>query len=446
MVTKDQKQSEFQELWRASKNRLGYGPAGTLEAATGFGKTRVATNLLVEMNERNASRTGLVVVPTRYLKKQWEAELNKWKITNTVVRVINTQYKLRESYDFLVLDEIHNYAAPEFSALLQNTQYNFILGLTATLERHDDRHWLLQRHAPVLMRISLEECRQNKWVSDFIVYNLAIPMSDYDKEVYQNINGKYHKYFAHFKHDFDTAMGCLNKKYAYEYAKRNIQAPPGWQLSRKGMSREDFFWAQAKELQALAAMWNKKMRDRMNFVYKAPSKIYAAADLIRLHPDKKVITFSQSVEFADELTRELGDIAVSYHSQLEAQMIDGKKFGKIRLKRRALQLFNDGRTKVRVINTAIALDEGFNVEDIDMAIISSASSSKRQDVQRSGRAVRYVPGKMAVIVNLYIPKTRDEKWLKQRQQSRPITVNSINDVKFTRPAAATRTGNATRIA
>jgi superfamily II DNA or RNA helicase len=71
------------------------------------------------------------------------------------------------------------------------------------------------------------------------------------------------------------------------------------------------------------------------------------------------------------------------------------------------------------------------VKGIDLAIISSGTSSTRQDLQRTGRAIRYQEGKTAVIINIYIKDTQDERWLRARQKKSTniIHVNSIQEIK-----------------
>ena len=79
---------------------------GTLQATTGFGKTYVALMTIQRMNERNAERTTLVVVPTQYLKSQWEEQVENLGLLHVTVLVINTAIKVNREFDLLVLDEI----------------------------------------------------------------------------------------------------------------------------------------------------------------------------------------------------------------------------------------------------------------------------------------------------------------------------------------------------
>jgi superfamily II DNA or RNA helicase len=173
-----------------------------------------------------------------------------------------------------------------------------------------------------------------------------------------------------------------------------------------------------KSIKKYANQWNWAMRERKNFLYKHPIKLQVAADIINFL-NIPTITFAETTEFADELVKMLDGKALAYHSNLKTgysyeevteyrkQLIATKnlarKFnGKIgnyekgngypvvynkkvkivasKLRKLALSKFEAG--EIRTLCTAKALDEGFNVENIECAIICSASSKRRQMIQR----------------------------------------------------------------
>ena len=57
-----------------------------------------------------------------------------------------------------------------------------------------------------------------------------------------------------------------------------------------------------------------------------------------------------------------------------------------------------------------------------------STSTSRQDLQRTGRAIRFAPGKTGLIVNLYIKDTQDEKWLRNRQK-KTINATHVDSIK-----------------
>jgi superfamily II DNA or RNA helicase len=214
----------------------------------------------------------------------------------------------------------------------------------------------------------------------------------------------------------------------------------------------------AKSVLLKALRFNKAMKERKEYLYKAKSKMALVLEIIERF-QLKTVTFSESTEFADEITEKTESISVCYHSLLKTQIRNGKKFGKTRLRREAIQKFADNRYKVRVINTAKALDQGFDVEDVELAVITSSTTNPTQHIQRVGRAVRHYTyksglkkgsNKKAIIINIYIKDSQDLKWLKARQTDpktkKPINPNVIwvdhlDEIFYGRKIAISESGN-----
>lgn len=64
MVTRDERQKQCLINW------LKAGGKSTVVAATGFGKTKVAIDLIGAFVKRNDDSSALVIVPTQVLKEQ----------------------------------------------------------------------------------------------------------------------------------------------------------------------------------------------------------------------------------------------------------------------------------------------------------------------------------------------------------------------------------------
>lgn len=373
------RQKQVIEKWTSAGRR------GTLEAVTGFGKTFVALLILQEMNEALPSGTALIIVPTQNLKDQWEKSIEELAITGTTVMVINTAVRHNHVCDLLILDEIHNYTSQVFSSIFGNTEYRHILGLTATLNPEDDRYYIIEKAAPVIDTVTLHEAVRNGYVSQFQVFNLGLRMSEAEEKRYQEINDGYYKHFAIFNNRFNVARSCLQDHVYRTVFTRNLAG-----------------WTETDVLNTARA-FNRSMQTRMKFIYNSETKRNAAKQLIDTF-DVPTITFSQSIDFAKSLNKETQPWGEAYHSKMS-------KYAR----QNVLESFADPRTDTRVIHTARALDEGFDVKGIEMAIVCSGSSKPRQDLQRTGRAIRFQEGKVGMIINLYLKDTQDEKWLKKRQ-------------------------------
>lgn len=373
---------------------------GTIVASTGFGKTMCAIIAIKKAHKKKPDRIIHVVVPTVYLKNQWESELKKYNIHNTEVFVVNTYVKDIHTCDLLILDESHNYVSKNRIKVFQ-TKYKFLLSLTATPYRRDGLHDYLLRKAPIIDSIQIDEAHAEGYVSDFIVYNLGIELSPTERKEYDEMNKAFFKHFAYFGMDFKLAMQCMGDKEArLRYA---IQS--GYEEKSVGFH---------------AIQFNRLMQRRKNFLYKLETKLTLTKQITQKF-NVKTITFSETTDVTDELTNRI-QRSVRYHSGLSKKE-----------KIRSLELFNSG--ECTVLNTAKALDEGFDAGDIELGIITSCRAVERVDSQRRGRIIRFRTGKLAVLVNIYIKNTRDEQWLKERQKNTLNTywIESIDEIKFERP-------------
>ena len=154
-MNRDARQVEGLRKWRQSSFQ------GIAEYPTGFGKTYTAIRAILGMISKKQIKSVLVVVPTITLKEQWEKELAKKKVKIAEVYVINSALKKTHDIDFLILDEVHRYAAETFKEIFVRTKYKYILGLTATLERDDGLHEIILKQMPVFDTITIEEALQH---------------------------------------------------------------------------------------------------------------------------------------------------------------------------------------------------------------------------------------------------------------------------------------------
>ncbi len=294
----------------------------------------------------------------------------------------------------------------------------------------------------------MEEAKREGYVSDFIIYNLAVQLNLADQLQYQKLSDLMNNMFARFGHDFELVKFCsAGKAKGGDLACKRYAHTMGW-VATDGKTHP---WS-PENIAKYAAQWGRAVRERKKLLYNATAKLDVAELILNKFSDLKAITFAESTNFADELTKRLGTTARSYHSNLESEKRTYAKTTVYKTKppktvtkiksvsgatrrKEALEALNAGGTGVRVINTARALDEGFDVADIGLALVCSSTSAPRQDTQRSGRAIRFVFGKMALVVNLYIPGTQDEKWLRARQKNarRIEWISSVDEISHERP-------------
>lgn len=148
-------------------------------------------------------------MPTDVLKSQWIRQLDERGLgLNSKVAIINTASKHLDQCDLLILDEIHKFAADEFSHVFKTVKYKLILGLTATIERLDGKHELLKKYCPVVDTVPIEVAKANGWVADYTEYQVIITAEDIDN--YRQYNKEFVQHFEYFNFDFGLAMSELS--------------------------------------------------------------------------------------------------------------------------------------------------------------------------------------------------------------------------------------------
>lgn len=426
-ITRDERQQIFVDKFIKAGGR------GTLEAATAFGKTRVALKIIQYLRREKSDRKVIIVVPHEYLKKQWESLLVDWNLNgNSSVHIINSYIKSNHSTSLLILDECHRFAAETFSKVFEVTEYKFILGLTAMIKRLDKRHPVITKHCPVIDKVTLEEARLCGFIAPYIEFNLGIEMSPNDAKDYSDSQEYYNSIMGVFQWDFSMLRraavsfkpyysttgyrGSYCEELARKYGWKGNTAMEAYDLMMKGA--KDIWGGNAshpyhpQKLYLKAIQGMRLMRKIKDTIYKYPKKVDAAIEIISKLPDLKAITFAELTETADEMARRTPESA-SYHSSMTVIDSAGKKLSKKKAKDYIIKAVNSG--EIKRIHTAKALDEGADFPEIALGIRISGTSSPTQQTQRRGRVVRKHADKQAVMVNIYLKNTKEVQWLSKAQ-------------------------------
>lgn len=349
---------------------------------------------------KNPKASILVVVPTQTLKDQWFGLLITNGIPQVAVEVINTVVKRSSTEpincDLMVVDEIHATGSNTFINLFTVVNYKIILGLTATLERLDGRHVLIEKYAPVIDEISLEECLTNHWVSNYKKYKVLI---DVDLTEYDKANKEFYDHFAFFNHDFNLAMSCIGKNgfIGREAFLRQIcPNPANYKETRK-------------VIMAHSAGFMKTLQARKKFIANHPKKVEIANRILAYRPDSKAITFSPTIQVAEK---------IQYGGVLHSKQTK---------KTRNMTIEEFSNLKTGCINTSKSLDTGNDIPGVNLGIILGIDSSKTKLIQRTGRIIRYEPDKEAEIFVLVINNTVECEWARRSSDvSSYITIDEDN--------------------
>lgn len=426
----------------------------SLSWATSMGKG-FASFLLIDKltNKLNREIKVIVVVPTIQLKSQWLENSIKHNIPIEVF-VINTLVNRGSkgeifNCDLLIIDEIHKFSKDkediyirDFVKVFDYVKYNYILGLTATLNSNNKILLdLINEKCPVCDIITIEEAREKSWVSDYLEFNLGLTLTTRDKLKLEALNITFNTAFSWFNRNFEMAMKCLMGKTVWlrdnqvisvkhppiginpEFVTKNRQGD----YIRRGVMgyyyRENCaaMYAAANnfetsDIQAQAVIWNRAMGNRKKFLYNLECKKEVTLDILDKLKDKSII-FCESIAFADDLSANIEN-SVCYHS---------KKTKKEKTVSMAKILSGDFSSIIGVKS----LSEGFDYDKLYIAINTSYTSSQTISVQKNGRPIRLLKSgedKLAIIVNLYVIDSQEEKWLKQSQKGRK-NINIVTSVE-----------------
>ena len=337
---------------------------GVVSVVTGGGKTFFALMCVIKFLEKYPAGQLLVIVPTIALQDQWSVEISsvlgisdekishfpdKKARPNTFnILVINTARNIDKSLfsknpSFLIVDECHKAGSSENSKSL-TFESCAELGLSATPKRENDtgfEDYIEPKLGSIIYEYSYSEAYKDGVISKFNMTNIKTTLRDDERGL----------------------VNAIKKRIAIELSQKKID------------------YDKVEMLQI------KKARVIKNAVNRLP----VALKIVMGLKMKKVIVFCESIKHADFINNYLekkGKFSTTYHTGIGRSV-----------RKSNLVMFKRGVKKILV--TCTALDEGLNVPDIDVAIIVSQTMSKRQRIQRLGRALR--KGKdLAEIYTIYI--------------------------------------------
>lgn len=389
-MTRDERQEIARVKWIKSKCK------GTIVQPTGCGKTTTALKCLKSVLNKYPNLRILVVVPTDNLKNQWRTQLDAWGMEFAAdVQVINTVIKHTWNVDILCLDEEHRYASNTFQQVFKQVKYKYILGLTATFERLDGKHELIQKYCPVIDEVTLIEAKINHWIADYKEYMVILETDDID--IYKEYNKSFITSFEVFNFDWNLASSMAGPTgYIAQNKYRDKICPNG--------SYED----KKKALQNIkyhAANFMRMVQKRKAYINNHPKKIEIARQIIEARSNSKIITFSNNIKMAESIG-------------MGGQVYTGKDSKK---KARAnLEEFNE--VKTGLIHSVSKLNEGADIKGLNVGIILGLDSSEIKAVQRRGRCIRFEKDKTAEIFNLVIDSTVEMEWFRKGHPNGDYTI------------------------
>lgn len=466
MITKEKQVAidNLIEQWKLSKGN------GTIVAPTGFGKTYLGIEILKKVKDKEPDCPIVIVTKSAIAQSQWKKYIDSLHLNNIYLPTIEILSDWSKQGNIncklVIVDEIQEMLTPDKIKALESINAKFKLALTATYDEivitnYDGYNWLTYNY-PEVARISKDECIDKGFISNFVEYNLGIPLIGREKTIYEDHSEYIKTILNRFNNNFDWLMYAASGRTVNGVYRTNVEIAKeiallkGWRPDLPQDNQIDIdinkFYHPDRIIET-AITFKRIIDERNKIINNYPLKLETMVALVEKFIDRKIICFSQSSIFADNLTEEVNKlhpgICSSYHSNLPSiPMTDEsgeyikyksgdkagqvKKFGLTTIKKNLQVMYHTG--EISVISAVSALDSAFDEEKIGVAITSSGSENPIQYIQRSGRALRKKDDKWyeefgtTYIINVYIIGTRDEEKLRKRQSTATHGIKWINNI------------------
>lgn len=382
--------------WAAAQHR------GVVEAVTGSGKTMLGVAAAADELARRGQV--LVIVPTVELLHQWhrhmtpalppgfsigclgDSETGSFATHDIVIGVVNSlrdhDLRMTRRGGLLVADECHRYASA-MNRLALDQRFERRLGLSATYARDDDGHvdWLDPFFGGTCFRMGYRRAVDDGVTARFTVALVGVALPAAERAIYEDLTSQIGIRHARLMRRYQLPTGSFAQ---FIRALNLLASGAGGDTSG------------ASEARAYLAL----LLERRRLLAGSPAKTRALVGLApAIASADRSIVFTGSIEMAEIAASTLaaqGLRAASVHSRLGTAD-----------RREVLRRFADG--DLEVIAAPRVLDEGVDVPEADLAIIVSASRSRRQMIQRMGRVLRKKPdNRQARFAVLYIESTIED--------------------------------------
>lgn len=379
-------QTQAVEAWQATQNQ------GVVVLPTGAGKTFVAAMAIARTQVAT-----LVIVPTIDLLQQWQTALaayfglkdkaaigvwggGKQEIKPLTIMtydsaIIHTRHL--NKFGLLVFDEAHHLPAESYRNAAEGAFATYRLGLSATPERADNLHHLLDRLiGPEVYRRLPGDLTRQKFLATYREEKIMVDLSATERTEYDRLTAVYKKY--------------LNKmRFAGGYSK----------FAGVGSLYQQMIYQSGRNPQAREALLAHQKARQLSF--NAEAKLHEIEKLLQKHRNDKVIIFSEFNSVVDEVNQRLLVPAITYKTRADERKL-------------ILDRFRAGRYSKLV--SGRVLNEGVDVPDANIAIVVSGNSTAREYIQRLGRVLR-PKASQAVLYELISDDTGEINTARTRKRS-----------------------------
>lgn len=358
-----------------------------LELITGYGKTKVAIDLINHICDRvfrndESSTTILILVAKTVHKQTWKDEIEKWGGINSDYITIECyeSFKNYENsyFDIVVADEMQHLSEARLKVLESIHINEAFIGLSATIKR-DMRDYFIHNHKAEVIKCDLKEAVEDEVLPEPMVYLLPLTL---DTTSYTYKVKKFGRDIITTQKGYYDSVSSLIEWYKNKYFNsRNKRIKNLW-LSMAGKRLK--WCAEQKEALVLSLLGKFK--------------------------NYKTLTFCSGIEQSERLGK------YNITSKNKASV-------------KNLEMFNSN--KIKHITACNILNEGVNLTNCRIGIFCNLNSSEIVVKQRVGRILRH---KSPIIIIPYFKDTREEelveKMIEEYNPELIHVVENANDIKI----------------
>jgi superfamily II DNA or RNA helicase len=354
---------------------------GTVVLPTGSGKTRVALAAMAAVG-----CPALCLVPTRVLLHQWIDALEQVyggpvgqlgdglrELQPVTVATYESAWRradrIGDAFGLLVIDEVHHFGQRVHDEALEMCVAPLRLGLTATPPQQQLASERLQDLVgPVVMRCSVDQLA-GQWLCTYRHITLQVELDEAERRLYERERATFRSVYRSFRKTFPQSEWT-----------DFVRTAQGSESGRRALAG----WRRARTLLAFPR-----------------AKADALQQLLTQHRDARVLVFTADNATAYRITRR--HLVMPITCEIRRDERDD-----------ALEAFRRG--ELRVLVSSRVLNEGIDVPAADVAIVVGGALGAREHVQRVGRLLRPAPGKRALVYELVVRASVEERQAHRRRR------------------------------
>lgn len=462
-----------------------HGYKGTINIDPGVGKSKIVIDIIKKEKKFNEI---LITSPRTNLQSSWKKQLDKWGLKQEdkdnpnvytdddgyvyIIDIVNIQtcYKWSEerlnSYNLIVLDEIHTIVTPEYGKILEiiSEKGTPRIGLTATLDifDNDEKKNMYDNYCPVVYKYKTasKDGIINKRKYKVISYSLSdnyfclvktkrnVIYKQSEKKRYEYLDNMMKEsrekiqnfYFEEIKKRANIAITSRTKNPAYIAYIKNLISNDlhyfrekywtdmkekkhpydlylilryiyGTDYAKTGMKAGYYCSLAPKEIKPSFFMYIWARNKRKELLCSLDSSKDVAVRLknkiLKADNNNKVLLFSELTEHSERLS------SFSVHSNKRPDE-----------NQQLLDMFDKG--EIRELSSVRSLTLGLNLKNPNYAIMESYNSSSTQFEQKAGRTNRLPVADTATIIWIVPKNTQAEEWFKKAYK----TVTEEDNVEY----------------